>query len=270
MIEKFIFPTEYHNYYSRLGGLRRRVACSLPISPGMHILDVATGSGHFALEIAGRDTSLRVTGIDLVDNDIVNGRENVKDLGFEKQIELITMDATEMTFPDGSFDMAVNFLGLEDIYMTRGHEGVRLAFKEVSRVLKTGGRFCLATMPPEEMETEAQKLEVAVFAYICDAEWLSVTEYEGMLKEAGFELIKKERYYTGKKLTPEQAKEELKFACVNVPKIYRIETPMFQDVWKRYGKEIEKNGLGHCSKVVAFIARKTGTAPPSSEPSATA
>jgi hypothetical protein len=44
---------------------------------------------------------------------------------------------------------------------------------------------------------------------------------------------------------------------------------MFQDVWKRYGKEIEKHGLGHCSKVVAFIARKTSIATPPSAPSAT-
>lgn len=259
MIEKFVFPTEYPTYYSKLGGLRRKVACDLPIAPGMHILDVATGSGYFALEIAGRDRTLKVTGIDLVQDDIAVGKENVKDLGFEGQIELIAMDATEMAFPDGSFDMAVNFLGLEDIYMTRGHEGVRVTFKEISRVLKPGGCFCLVTMPPEEMESEAQKLESAVFAYICDAEWLSAAEYEGMLKEAGFELFKRGRYYTGKKLTPEQAKEEIKFACVNVPKIYSIETPIFQDVWKRYGKKIEEHGLGHCSKVVAFVAKKTDT-----------
>jgi hypothetical protein len=27
-------------------------------------------------------------------------------------------------------------------------------------------------------------------------------------------------------------------------------------VWKRFGAEIEKEGLGHCSRVVLMIARK--------------
>lgn len=126
----------------------------------------------------------------------------------------------------------------------------------MNRVLKSDSYFCFVVMPPEEMETGAQKIEVALFSYICDATWLSAKEYEKMLEEAGFRLIKKENYYTGKKLTPEQAKAEIKFACDNAPKIYGVETPPFGKVWKKFGKDIEKHGLGHYSKVVLMIAQK--------------
>ena len=166
------------------------------------------------------------------------------------------MDATSMTFPDESFDMVVNFLGLEDIHMTRGKEGVHKTFHEVSHILKPAGYFCFVAMPPEEMESDAQKLENEVFSYICGATWLSAKEYEEMLKETGLKLLMKKAYYTGKKLTPEQAKEEIEFACENVPKIYGIDTPPFDEVWEKFGERIEKHGMGHYSKVVLFIAQK--------------
>ena len=35
-----------------------------------------------------------------------------------------------------------------------------------------------------------------------------------------------------------------------------VETIPLDEVWKRYGAEITKNGLGHCSRSVLMIARK--------------
>jgi hypothetical protein len=161
-----------------------------------------------------------------------------------------------MSFPDGKFDMAINFTGLEDIHMTRGRVGVQETFFEVNRVLKPKSFSCFVVMPPEEMETQAQKIEVALFSYICNATWLTAREYEEMLHKANFRLISKRTYYTGKKLSPEQAKAEIRFACKNVPKIYGINTRSFEEVWARFGQEIEKNGLGHYSKVLLLIAER--------------
>ena len=163
-----------------------------------------------------------------------------------------------MSFSKEEFDMAIDFTGLEDIHMTRGKAGVLQTFHQVSRVIKSKSFFCFVVMPPEEMETQTQKIEVALFSYICDATWLSAKEYESMLEEAGLRLIRKKQYYTGKKLTPEQAKAEIRFACKTDPKIYGIKTPPFEEVWSRFGHQIEKNGLGHYSKVVLMIAQKAG------------
>jgi ubiquinone/menaquinone biosynthesis C-methylase UbiE len=258
MIEKYVANPDYQNYYQKLNGLRRKVARDLPIKPGMHILDVATGSGFFAIEVAGCDSSLKITGFDIAGTDIRNATKNIKKEGLDDRIEILQMDATRMSFPSEKFDMAVNFTGLEDIHMTRGRAGVLKTFHEVSRVLKPDSFFCFVVMPPEEMDTEAQRTEVALFSYICGATWLSAQEYERFLSEAGFILVREERYHTGRKLTPEQARAEIRFAIKNDPKIYGISTRPFEEVWTKFGRQIEKNGLGHYSKVVLMIALNVG------------
>jgi len=258
MIEQYISNSEYETYYGKLSNLRSKIANDLPIKSGMRILDVATGSGFFAIEVAKCNSNLKITGIDISQSDIRNARKNIKKQSLQDRVEILEMDATQMSFHREEFDMAINFTGLEDIHMTRGKSGVRRMFVEVNRVLKPDGYFCFVVMPPEEMETEAQKIEVALFSYICDATWLSAKEYERMLESAKFKLIRKRSYYTGKKLSPEQAKAEIRFACNNVPKIYGINTPSFEEVWDRFGQNIEGNGLSHYSKVVLMIAQRVG------------
>jgi ubiquinone/menaquinone biosynthesis C-methylase UbiE len=256
MFEQYISAKEYPTYFSKLNGLRSGIASDLPTKLDMCILDLATGYGYFAIELAKRDHSLKIVGIDISQNDVLNARKNVEQLNLAERIEIIKMDATNMNFPNGHFDRVVNFLGLEDIYMTKGKSGVQKTFLEVNKVLKSNGYFCFVVMPPEEMETEAQKIEVALFSYICDATWLSAKEYEDMLEEAEFKLVRKRSYCTGKKLSPEQAKAEIRFACENVPKIYGINTPSFEEVWGEFGRDIEKSGLGHYSKVISMTAKK--------------
>jgi hypothetical protein len=166
------------------------------------------------------------------------------------------MDATKMRFHREEFDMALNFTGLDEIYMTRGKEGIQKTFLELNRVLKPEAYFCFVVMPPEEMETESQKLEVALFDYICGAKYLSGKEYEAMLKKAKFKLIRKRSYYSGIKFTSQQAKREIRYTIKNDLKTYGIKTPSFGEVWARFGKDIEENGLGCYSKVILMIAQK--------------
>ena len=258
MNEEYITDSEFRSYYPKLEGLRARIAADLPVEPGMRILDVATGSAYFAMEVARRDESLRIIGIDIAQSDIRNSKRNLKRAGLAGRIEVVQMDATKMSFNAGEFDMAINFTGLEDIHMTRGRAGVEETFHQVARVIKPGGLFCFAIMPPDEMETEAQRIEVALFSYICDATWLTSEEYETILRKAGFTLVGKKQYYTGKKLTADQAKAEIKFAVDTDPKIYGVATQPFEKVWAEFGQRIEEHGLGHYSKVVLMIGQKSG------------
>jgi ubiquinone/menaquinone biosynthesis C-methylase UbiE len=255
--EEYVTDPEFRTYYPKLGGLRFRIARDLPLKPGMRILDVGTGSAYFAIEVARLDSSVRITGIDIAASDIRNSKKNLKREGLAGRIEIVQMDATEMSFAAEEFDMAVNFTGLEDIHMTRGRAGVERTFHQVARVIKPGSMFCFVVMPSDEMETEAQRIEVALFSYICNATWLTSKEYETMLERAGFVLVKKKQYYTGKKLTAEQAKAEIEFAVDTDPKIYGVATKPFDKVWAEFGKQIEEHGLGHYSKVVLMIARKS-------------
>jgi ubiquinone/menaquinone biosynthesis C-methylase UbiE len=256
--EKPVTAEEYPNYFAELGGIRARIAADLPLRPGMQVLDLACGYGYFTVEVARRVPDGRVRAIDIQPDNVARARENAERSGLAGRIDATVMDAASMSFRDAKFEMAVSFGGLEDIHMTRGRSGVGRAFHEVKRVLKPGHLYCFAAMPPEAMETEAQKLEVAVYSYACRATWLSADEYRQMLAEAGLELLDDNSYYTGKRLTVEQARQEIRFACDVVPKLYGITTCTFDDVWHKFGPAIEQHGLGQFSKMVVFIARAPG------------
>jgi cyclopropane fatty-acyl-phospholipid synthase-like methyltransferase len=256
MNEEFLTDTEYDDYFESLGGIRSRITADLPIPSGSRVLDLATGYGYFAIEIARHHQDVTVVGIDLCDNDVSNARKNIRDAGLEDRVESRMMDATNMSPEDASFDAAVNFLGLEDIHMTRGREGIRKTFAECRRVLRPGGLFCFVVMPPEEMETEAQLAEVNLFSYLCGATWLKRDEYERDLQCSGFTPCRNQKYHTGRKLSAQQARREIRFACEHVLRLYGIEPRKHDDVWSRFGETIEKNGLGHYSAVMLMITHK--------------
>jgi len=256
MIERYMSNSEYETHFGKLFGLRSRIARELPIKPHMRILDVATGEGFFAIEVVRLYGDVKITGIDISQSIVRDARRNIRKQNLQGLIEIVEMDAANMRFPKGEFDIAIDFTGLEDIRMTKAYSGVHRTFFEVNRVLKPNGYFCFAEMLPDEMETEAQKIEVALFSYICSATRLSSNEYKTLLEEAKFKLIRKRSYYTGVKFTPQQAKNEIRYVIMRVPKIYGIKTPTFEEVWTRFGQDIEKNGLGCYSKVVLMVARK--------------
>lgn len=257
--EQYISNEEYKDYYSTLGNLRSLIAQDLPLRPKMHLLDIATGYAYFAVEVAKRMSSVIITGIDISLQDVSKAHKNIRQSCLLNRINIVSMDATCMGFHERAFDMAVNFLGLEDIHMTRRKRGVHNTFLEVNRVLKKDAYFCLVVMPVDEMETKAQKIEVALYSYICRATWLKRQAYIEMLEKAGFILLREERYETGKKLTSEQARYEIRYACDSVPKIYGIVTPSFEDVWNEFGNAIEEHGVGHVSKVLLMITQKRET-----------
>jgi demethylmenaquinone methyltransferase/2-methoxy-6-polyprenyl-1,4-benzoquinol methylase len=257
MDESYVQQEEYPAYYRTLEGLRTKIASKLPVVPGAHILDIATGYAYFAVAVTEQVADSHITGIDISDDSVHKARATIMEHGLTERISIVQMDAACMHFADGVFDMVVNFAGMEDIHMTRGREGIADVFQEVYRVLKPGALFCFVVMPVDEMETDAQKLEVALFSYICNATWLTLSEYRTFACQAGFEVVECAQFTTGKKLTAEQTQEEVRFACDHVPRIYGIATPRFEDVWRKFGQAIEKHGCGHLSKTVLLITKRT-------------
>lgn len=257
MTEQYIRDWEYPTHFETLGGLRARIAKDLPIRAGMRILDVATGDGFFAIEIAKLYGDVKVVGIDISPSIVRKARRNIRRQNLQDIVEVMEMDATNMQFSKKEFDMAVDFTGLEDILMTRGKIGVQQTLFEVNRVLKPLSYFCFAEMLSDRMETKAQKIELALFSYICRrGKGLSGKEYEAMLEKAMFKLMEEKDYYSGLKFTPQQAKREIKYTVQSVQKTYGIAPPSFNDVWNKFGKAVEKNGMGCYSKVTLMTTQK--------------
>ena len=260
MGEAFVSDEDYPTYFTKLEGMRETVAAELGDLAG-DVLDMATGSAYFAIALARKHPDIHVTAIDI--NGLETARKNVNEGKLSDRITLREMDASSLEFKDGSFDHVVNFLGLEDIYMTRGCEGVEKAFKEAHRVLRPGGSFCFVAMPRDEAETPAQRNEIEVFSWICDATWLNRAEYMDMISGSGLAFEYSKVFRTGKKLTVEQAKEEIAFACENVPAIFGRPARGFDEAWKRFGDSITEHGMGHYSRLELFVTRKKANLPSS-------
>lgn len=268
MKNQFMTDEEYEQSFVNFWGLRKKVAALLSsygLTAGVKILDVPAGHGFFALEFAKLIKKGTIVAIGL-ENDLEDFQRFVasqKSSETSEYIPLIhyqTMDATCLGFPSHNFDFVVNFLGLEDINMTKGLGGVKQAIKEFSRVLKTDG-ILLLTLCIEGEEPD-QLLAKEVTSFIGhNAIFHPKQFYLELLEQHNIEILSEHWFFTHRKMTAKQAKEELIFACQETPKIFahfRITTNSFDDLWKKYGKAIEKHGLAFYSQLCVLIGRKKG------------
>ncbi len=100
-----------------------------------HILDIATGTGDFAILAQRILHPEKITAVDISDGMMEVGRRKVKTRGLENVIAFENQDCAAMTFPDNSFDAATVSFGV------RNFENIDQSFQEVHRVLKPGGVF---------------------------------------------------------------------------------------------------------------------------------
>ena len=121
------------------GHTRRSVVFdSLEPKPGQAILDIGCGGGHlvkrFGLTLGGGG---RAVGLDISEDQLNNARNLCADV---TATELVVGDATDLHFPDDSFDAISSIQTLE--YIT----DIELALKEIKRVIKPGGKIALVSV----------------------------------------------------------------------------------------------------------------------------
>ncbi len=252
----FLSDEEYRSYWFRLGGSRGKIAEDLRLQNGMKIIDVGTGWGLFALEMARQLDYGEIIGIDIVYEDLREARKLANEATLENIISFRKMDATKLSFPDKHFDLASSFLGMRDIHMTRGEEGVKKAVEEMARVIKQRGKVVLCITPPEDMETEDQRLAVELEADIFGAKSMSRKFYLDAFRENNVELVEEKAFLTRKKLTPSQAEVEIKEGIQIARHIYGRRVFGFKQVWEKYGTGIEAFGYGMYSKIIKITAQK--------------
>jgi ubiquinone/menaquinone biosynthesis C-methylase UbiE len=123
--------------------------------PYRDVLEVGCGTGFFTLnlKLAGVIDNANVTDISpgMVDVAI----RNAKELGFE--ISGRVADAETLPYDDASFDLVIGHAVLHHI------PDVELAFREVLRVLRPGGRFVFAGEPTKWGDRVARKLAHAAW-----------------------------------------------------------------------------------------------------------
>ena len=116
-------------------GWRRRALRLLLAAQPASLLDVATGTGDFAIQTARLLPHARVTGIDLSEAMLELGRAKAARAGLGDRLTLVRGDCLALAFPDAAFDAATAAFGV------RNFENLAAGFRELHRVLKPGGRM---------------------------------------------------------------------------------------------------------------------------------
>jgi demethylmenaquinone methyltransferase/2-methoxy-6-polyprenyl-1,4-benzoquinol methylase len=115
---------------------RRQAIRLLAASQPRQILDIATGTGDFALE-ALRLHPDKITGVDISEGMLAVGREKITRKNLNHKIELRLGDSENLEFADNTFDAATAAFGV------RNFENLPQGLREMHRVLKPGGRVVI-------------------------------------------------------------------------------------------------------------------------------
>ena len=121
-------------------GWRKRAIDSLRAFNPRHMLDIATGTGDFAILAAQRLQPESLVGADISEGMMNIGRKKVQDLGLNKIISFQKEDCTSLSFADNSFDAVTVAYGV------RNFDNLDLGLKEMHRVLRPDGHLLIVEL----------------------------------------------------------------------------------------------------------------------------
>lgn len=113
----------------------RTLSDHMPKDGTPHILDVATGTGDLALQMAKKMPNADITGIDISEGMLEVARQKA-----EKENRPLTFakeDCNALSYPDNYLDAVTAAFGI------RNFQNLEQGLSEMFRVLKPGGMFCV-------------------------------------------------------------------------------------------------------------------------------
>lgn len=120
--------------------IKRRVLGHAALAAGEDVLDVGCGTGTLAVAAVRAAPGVRVTGLDADPNILARARRRADGAGME--IAFHEGNATELAFPDASFDVVLSTLFFHHL----PDDAKRRAAAEVVRVLRPGGRLVVGDL----------------------------------------------------------------------------------------------------------------------------
>lgn len=126
------------------------------LEPGQTVLDIGSGGGVDTILAARRvGPEGRAIGLDVLEEMCERGRANAREAGVEGWTEFLRGEMEEIPLPDASVDVVVSN-GVLNLSARKSR-----AMAEIFRVLRPGGRLCVADLtvendlPPEVMASDA-------------------------------------------------------------------------------------------------------------------
>lgn len=183
--------TGFNDDYTQLKGYNKdadlKLGCGVPtevaaIKAGDTVLDLGSGAGNDAFvarTLVGE--SGKVIGLDMTEPMIEKAQKNAKKLGFSN-IEFRLGDIEAMPIESDSIDVVISNCVLNLV------PNKKLAFKEMFRVIRTGGHFSISDIVLERPLPKG--IQEAAEMYVgCVSGAIQKSEYLGIIKEAGFKKI---------------------------------------------------------------------------------
>lgn len=136
MFDGIAYRYDFLNHFLSMGIdkiWRKKALKNLSAYSSARILDVATGTGDFAIAALKYKPS-QITGIDLSVEMLRIGEEKMKKRGVDNIIKLQVGDSENLQFESNSFDAVTVAFGV------RNFENLEKGLQEMNRVLRAGGK----------------------------------------------------------------------------------------------------------------------------------
>ena len=121
------------------GWRKQAIKQLVPYKP-QTVLDIATGTGDFAIMAAEMLKPQRLTGIDISEGMMEIGRKKVVEKDLDKVISFQKEDCTRLSYPDASFDAVTAAFGI------RNFDDLDKGLSEMCRVLRPGGHLSVVEL----------------------------------------------------------------------------------------------------------------------------
>lgn len=104
------------------------------------VIDLATGTGDLAIELARELPHAHITGLDLSEGMVEIGRQKVGHARLSDRVTLVTGDCLALPFDDDAAD------AITVAYGVRNFEHLDRGYAEMRRVLRPGGLLCVVEL----------------------------------------------------------------------------------------------------------------------------
>ncbi|TVR86043.1 MAG: bifunctional demethylmenaquinone methyltransferase/2-methoxy-6-polyprenyl-1,4-benzoquinol methylase UbiE [Saprospirales bacterium] len=140
MFDNIAWKYDFLNRFLSLGidrRWRKRAIRLLAKDRPSKIIDVATGTGDVAIEIAKQLPDAKVTGVDIANKMLEIGRKKLQKRKLDDRVTLVYGDSEALDAADNTYNAATVAFGV------RNFENLEKGLDEIYRVLKPGGKVVI-------------------------------------------------------------------------------------------------------------------------------
>ena len=208
----------------------------MEISDGMKILDLGTGSGYLAFAVAVMNPNVEVIGLDVVAETLRRNESRAKSENL-KNIKFRAYDGIEFMFDDGEFDCIITRYALHHF------PKIDMTFREMSRVLKDGGRLIISDPTPNEDDADKFVDEFMQMKPDGHIRFYSLSEFVELGEKADLRFVSNQ--YT-----------EIRFPRQNVSAYIPLLSQHDEHVIENYNIKIEGDEIYITEKILNIVFEK--------------